>query len=141
MNQYIIRDAKGADLNFIYDTWLNSYRNSEIGLKCGTTVFFDNYRFVLDQIFEKSKILIACLPDNEDVILGYASAAKPDTLHYVFVKEAFRRLGISNALIAAHELSEPAIAITHTNEFCRHIAKKKHLYYNPFKLYQTNQEK
>lgn len=137
MSQYNIREAKGSDLNFIYDTWLKSYRNSVLASQCGDAVFFSHYRFVIDKLLHDCKPLIACLPNDEDVILGYLVAQAPDTIHYLFVKEAFRQLGIGNALITHQNLSSDPLTLTHISPFCKYIARHKHVYYNPFKLYQT----
>lgn len=98
MAEYTIRKAIGSDLPFIFDTFLKSYKmSSVIGKACRNGIFFDNYRLILDQILDESNILVACHQDEPTVIFGYL-ISDGSILHYVFVKEAFRNLGIATAL-------------------------------------------
>lgn len=98
---YSIRHAIGSDLNFIYDSWLTSFRyDSAFGKSHKNSVFFPQYRRVLDEILSKpdTQTLVAHDPDNLDVVLGYL-VYEPGILHYVFTKEAFRKYGIAAALL------------------------------------------
>lgn len=144
MTNHVIRDAHPADIAFIYSTWLRSYRNdSLIGLSVKKSIFFETYRLVLDQILAKNttKVLVACLPEDDSVILGYLVADPTEkVLHYIFVKDAFRRFHIAQTLYdkVFSEMGEGVVSITHSTHHVKNFIEK--FTYNPFLLYQTPKE-
>ena len=140
MAEYKIRSAQGSDLAFIFDTFLKSYKmSSPVGRACRNGIFFDNYRLVLDDILENAKTYVACLPDEPTVIFGYLIADKA-TIHYVFVKEAFRNLGIDKALYNEALIeADPMFGFlytTHKTNYSDKIESFK-VPYNPFRLYEA----
>lgn len=111
--QFDIRDARGDDLNFIYATWLESFRyDSYFGKSHRNTIFFNDYRKVVDRLLDRSSVLVACVKDEPGTILGYL-VHEPDQLHYVFVKGAFRRLGIGRGLFDKAFPGQHVIEFTH----------------------------
>lgn len=138
-SRWKIRIACGEDLNFLYSTWLNSYRcDSLIGRSTKKSIFFDEYKRVLDSILSatKTETLIACLPQDEKVILGYL-VFEEGILHYVFTKQDFRRMGIARSLFSVafgDGVSLPSH--THLTRTGREILKSQSgLTYNPFLLF------
>ena len=128
-----IRDAHPEDINFIYATWLRSYRrDSDVGRQARNLVYYKEYNKVIDHLLTSSTIKVACLDDDEVVILGYAVFDR-DNIHYVFVKEAFRRLGIAKRLIES-SLILPETC-THSTYIAEVIIEKFKLTYNPFSLF------
>lgn len=138
---WTIRPANGQDVSFIYATWLNSYRSdSQIGLSCRTTIFYSAYNRILDHILDSdnSQTLVACLPDDPNVILGYLVFER-DRIHYVFVKEVFRKTGIARSLIQAANLPQ-TIFITHRTRSAEPIiSSHAKLIYNPFLLFNQGE--
>ena len=127
-----IRGAIPSDINFIYATWLRSYRyGSTTGRSVQNTIFFPEYNKVIDNLLSKSTVLVACLDTDNEVIFGYL-VYEANTIHYCFIKESFRGLGIMNKLITS------LIFKYHTHEtyLGEGLIKKYHLIYNPFLLYQ-----
>jgi hypothetical protein len=141
MTNFVTRSVSAEDIPFLYSTWLKSYRNdSETGLSVRKSIFFESYRLVLDHILQKNttKVLVACKPDEPNVIYGYMVAEPNDNvLHYVFVKEAFQRFGIANQLFQQifPNTSSGSVTITHRTDHARDYCKK--FIYNPFELYRT----
>lgn len=45
--------------------------------------------------------LVATLADDEEQLLGFVVGQVPDVAHYVYVKLAYRRVGIGSALLEA----------------------------------------
>lgn len=81
---------------------------------------------------------IACLPNDEDVILGYA-VFQPKILHYVFVKEAFRENGIAKSLVAP--VRQTLTSYTHRTRMVAPIlARCLEFHYNPFELFQQSEK-
>ena len=143
MTNFVTRLVQPEDIPFLYSTWLNSYRNdSETGLSVRKSIFFESYRLILDYILQKNttKVLVACKPDEPNVIYGYMVAEPSDNvLHYVFVKEAFQRFGIANSLQQQlfPNTSSGTVTITHRTEYAYNYCKK--FMYNPFRLYQKGE--
>lgn len=137
MNAYNIRSATGRDLSFIYDTWLNVFRyDSPLGKSCRNSVFFAEYKLVIDRILSESETLIAHAPEDENLIFAYLTHNK-NILHFAFCKEAFRRLGITKALFVKAFGDELAkIDYSHRTGFvAEFLREKEHLTHNPFHLF------
>lgn len=134
MTQWNIRPAQENDISFIYATWLKSYHYDSWTKSIAKSVYFDNYKLVLDRLLEDSKVLIACTKEDENVILGYC-VSEPGIIHYVFVKEAFRMFGIATDLVG-HSIDEQQIIISHRTQSVLPILRTKDfITFNPFVLY------
>ena len=136
----IIRPANGDDIAFIYSTWLRSLRyDSALRKTTQKSVFFQNYQLVLDSILNapKTRILIACLSSDPNVIFGYLVHG-PSTAHYCFVKDAFRGLKIAKTLLAeAFGNTDGTIQVTHITKTAEPIVfNNPRFSYNPFLLYK-----
>lgn len=59
----------------------------------------------------KTGLLVACLPDATDTVVGW-SVTGDRVVHYVFVKQDFRRLGIGRALVAPY-VSRVGVVYSH----------------------------
>ena len=73
---------------------------------------------ILKKILTNCSLLVACDPEDTDVIWGYVAFDQVDpVLHFVYVKGAFRRMGIGTRLLneARLMLDEPVI-VSHRTE-------------------------
>ena len=96
---FTIRIAKKEDISFVYSTWLKSYKHgSPLTKYTKRELFFEVHQRILDELLSKSKVIIACKDDDEDLIFGYI-VFEPHIMHYVYVKEPFRNYGIGKRLI------------------------------------------
>ena len=137
MSFFNLRLAKPTDLNFILGTFRDSMRDdSQLAKSCKTSVFKREFTKVIDSILARSKVTIACTKEDQSVILGYAITEDPGILHYLFVKEPFRRKGIANYLV--NHLFKPRIVecSLKTNLVKRILDNKTEFIYNPFLLYR-----
>lgn len=146
-----IRSAVPGDLDFIYKTWLSSYRYySSLGTFCRNSIFFDNYRQVIDRVLSKpeSAVLVACMKDEPNIIFSYL-VYEPDVLHYVFTKGAFQGHGFARRLFnkAFGDRKEPLFYTHRTfskDRLCQIDAilraKDQQLIFNPFLLYDLKGE-
>lgn len=138
MNAYKIRQANGKDLSFIFDTWLNSFRyDSPLGRACRNSVFFHEYKQVIDRVLSEAETLVAHSNENENHILAYLTF-EPRILHYAFCKEPFRRLGITKALYTqAFGSLDAKIEFTHRTGYVSDFVRTMdHLTHNPFRLFK-----
>jgi ribosomal protein S18 acetylase RimI-like enzyme len=137
-NDWEIREAKSTDISFIYDSWLKCYKHdSAIGKACRSRIFFDNYKLTIDYLLNHphTKVLIACNPDERDVLYGYLVCTK-GTLHFSLVKEAFRGLGIGRSLFNAAFSNPNSVICSHKTFSVEKIFHThKQLEFNPFVLF------
>lgn len=126
----VIRDANTDDINFIYATMLRGlYHGCTFYSYIDKTAFYSNYGQVIDRLLLKPSISlkVACLADEADVIVGYA-ISEPGTLHFVYVKSAFRGNGIAKQLLGSSVFS----SVTHITKAGDAIRLKKGWTFNPF---------
>lgn len=95
-----IRDFHPADKNFIFATWLRGlrYGNEWFG-EIDQETYFTHYHRIVEELISRptAVVQVACLVEDPDVILGY-SVSEHLTLHWVWVKPVWRRIGIAKDL-------------------------------------------
>lgn len=129
---YDIRDIKTGDENFVLATFLRGlYYGDSWFSTIPKDIFMENYKQVATALLSKAVIKIACLKEDPDVIIGY-SILSPDyqTIHFVFVKHAWRNKGIARSLLPQYPT-----AITHLTKLGKELMSKfPTAQFNPFKL-------
>jgi GNAT superfamily N-acetyltransferase len=129
----IVRPTVEADKNFIMATILRGLFYGESWFsEIDKSVFMENYHRVIDFLLAKdtTEVRIACLKEDPEVILGYSIVSPSSNLiHFVFVKKAWRGIGIASMLVpttttTATQLTKTGLA----------IIRKKSIDFNPFLL-------
>ena len=131
-----MRLATEDDIGFIFNSWLKSYRNSYFAKPISNTVYFAEHHKVIEKLAKTSQILIACNKEDEAQIYGYVCAEKVDgifVIHYAYVKQPFRRLGIAKLLLSSfdHDFSQAAV-YTHNTNIGEKLSMKYNLVYHPY---------
>ena len=62
-------------------------------------IFFQKYKLIIQLLLERADVKVACLEEDPDVALGYC-VSRGHCLDWIFVKKAWRRLGIAKALVS-----------------------------------------
>lgn len=121
------RKATPEDLKIVRHSWFESYRR---GGKA-PSVRFDFYdhgqNFIIKRALERGVTTVAYAQVAEDEVCGWANQ-EGDCLHYVYVKQAYRRLGI------ASELASKAKFYSHETLNGMKFAQKMKMLYNPYYL-------
>ena len=131
---YNIRDGKANDLHLILATFLRGlyYGDSWFSL-IPKNIFMANYKRVIEAILSNpnTAVKVACLPDDPDVILGYSIISKDgQTLHWVYVKSAWRKKGIGKSLTP-----ETIMQVSHLSTLGKSLLSKLNsAIFNPFAL-------
>ncbi len=131
---FSIRDYLPEDLHFILSTWLRGlFYNSNTFRGIDKKSFFQHYEPVLRRLIASSRGRIACLVEDPSVILGYAFYEIPKLdviLHYIYVKQAFRRIGIAKDLMPM-KINQ----VTHLTLLGQKILEShfKHIKFDPFR--------
>lgn len=116
------------DRNFILATWLKGlYHGNSWFKQIDPTIFMNKYQKVVFQILNDphTEVRLAVLKDEPSVILGY-SVLGPRTIHWVFVKKSWRKVGIARALCP-----EEVDTCTHLTDVGRSL-KPKNMKFDPF---------
>lgn len=115
-----VRPALATEAPFVFRNWLDSYF-PEQRTRLKKTVFYDGHHRLIERLLERSTILVAASAEDPGFLYGFAvgesfGAGMPSVfaLHYVYVKERFRRMGIGARLV--RELSGGAETLMHSHE-------------------------
>lgn len=129
---YEIREAKPEDFNFIRSTFLRGvyYGDSWFSL-IPKQIFMQNYKSVIEVLLNKATINVACLPDDKDVVIGYSILSNDYlTVHFCYVKAAWRKNGIAKSLVPRHPT-----AVSHLTKLGKELLPKlSPAIFNPFSI-------
>ena len=129
----LIRPYQSTDKDFICSSFIKStYHNSiDASVKlCNQLTWSVGMNQVINHLIQSSTVLVACLEDDTDLILGYLIYYH-DRLIYCYVKQAFRQQGISKELVK--ELPESIKYISFCSKQMNYLTKQlKTWAFNPF---------
>lgn len=100
---FILRDGVDTDLGFVKDSWRGTFHLGGYGAQDAER---EHYHEEMTRLFERLfkrdrsrvRIRVACDPKDQDSILGFA-VTSGDELHFVYVRQDFRKLGVARALL------------------------------------------
>lgn len=127
-----IRPANEDDRSFIFATWLRGlYYGGTFFSEIPKDVFMENYHKIIDKIISSpnTRISVACLKEDPSVILGYSvyrKSGENNVLDWIFVKSAWRLIGIAKSLTPAG-----VTAVSHLTKVAKKL-KPANVIYNPF---------
>lgn len=130
--EYTIRGPKPEDVNFILATMLRGlYYGDGWFSQIPKDIFMKEQHKVLVTTMSRPdcSVKVACLPDDADIILGYSVILSDDALVWVYVKSAFRKMGIARTLVP------PSVtAVTYLTRLGYSLLQNyPHVVYNPYK--------
>lgn len=131
---YDIRDAKEEDKSFILATFLRGlYYGDSWFSQIPKQIFMTNYKAVAEALVkgDRTVIKVACLKDDADIVLGYAILSQDyQTIHFVFVKKAWREKGIARSILPMYPTS-----VTHLTRLGKDLLIKfNNVVFNPFNV-------
>ena len=89
----------------VFDSWANSYRKSPFAGTIPNHLYPEVSRAAANDIVARpgARVVVAVmdLPEGGRRVMGYAVAEpRRNCLHWLFVKQAYRRLGVAKSLVA-----------------------------------------
>lgn len=138
----LVRQATQGDVNFIFNSWLKSAHGNLPKLtEIPHNIFYSEHHKLLEKILRRCTVLIACDKNDQTVIYGYIVAEIIygfPVIHYVYVKQPFRRLGIAKMLLNCLETNNDSVIFTShiSKSFNAHLSNKRHFIYNPYLLHE-----
>jgi hypothetical protein len=134
MTDFDIRAARGSDLNFIFDTFKLAMKfDSMLGKSVKPSVFNREFPKVIDFLLEHGETIVACLKEDPHIIVGYM-IYEPETVHFIFVKQVFRRMGVAKALIQKAFGASGPTTYTNKTKSIRKFIDNFPIEHNPFIL-------
>lgn len=150
-NLFKIRQASTKDLDLILNNWLESYaefqfsrlRSSEkFGnpwVKIPKSTFFPNHRRLAQAAIARS--FVFCAADMEDPAHVYGwicvepeSGEEKPTLHYIYVKYTFRKMGVGAALMS-ETLKDSDFTFSHLPSTRLYQSFKGRGRFNPYRFF------
>lgn len=100
----VLRPLVQADSNFLYSSWIRSFRASSVNAGLPGREYHARQKRRIGVILGRpdTAVIVACDPDDDEHIYGYVVFEMGEVtamLHYVYVKESFRRFGLGGVLI------------------------------------------
>jgi GNAT superfamily N-acetyltransferase len=98
----LLRDRKPSDDNFILSSWVSSYRHNPLFGAMPVNTYFSRYRAFTLSVLDRSYAVVACDPEEPDVLFGYCVyrfIGDVPVVSYVYVKQVFRRFGLATQLL------------------------------------------
>lgn len=144
MTQIMFREMEEDDKNFVFSSWLRSYRDSNCGKEQTTDSFFRIHSKVLTKHIPKFNVIIACDDSNKKSIMGFCcfsrTVANICLVHYVYIKKTYRQVGVAQSLITLGVGDSSDVIITHLTPQGNQLMKKMKLnyYYSPALFYLPN---
>lgn len=124
-----IRIATDSDLRFVRSSWHTSYWKTWASKRIPWESYWPGQDRRIERLLKRSTVLVAYFEDVPDEVLGW-SCSEADTLHYVYVKAAYRRSGIASGLTSA--LSDKPYHSHPTNEVGRAFMSSIGAQFNPY---------
>lgn len=127
-NQVLVRPFIEADLPFILNSYLKSYRESYQSKLMVGPLWYKYHVEAVNKLIRvpESKILMAVNPEQQDQIFGYLWYFENDRGvfgNWAYVKLPFRRLGIVGRLVEIAKAGGKDLYFTHYNENLRLFQK------------------
>jgi len=97
----VVRDGRPDEEALVYKSWVGTYSSSLFARGISRGLFEERHTKLVRDILKRGGVIrVAHAAEEPDAILGWAVIERPNVLHYVYVKEPFRRLGIARRLVA-----------------------------------------
>lgn len=131
-----LRHATIEDVSFIFNSWLKSFRTAPCSISIHNNIYYSEHHKLIERILRSFDVIIAADKEDPTHIYGFIVAGKVQditTIHYLYVKHTFRRLGIAKALLAHFEIpnNEPFF-YTHETSVGKVLGKKYLGVYHPY---------
>lgn len=135
MTGFILRAADEGDLNFIRKTWMQSYAASAFARTVGHASYVAEHWKLRDRLMLRGALLIASREATPTAICGW-SCTEGDRVHYVYVKERWRRQHVARLLLAP--LLDRNAVCTHRSDTCAELPIPKPWSFNLYEAFQES---
>lgn len=125
-----IREMREGDRNLVFSSWLKSNATSATARVAGHTAYYSGQHALIERLMQAGTVRVVCSQASPDTIVGWASM-EPGVVHYVWVREEFRRAGVAKMLLSA---CGPRVEYTHRTDLCRELPIPEGWWFNLYRL-------
>ena len=133
------------DAPFVFNSWLKSFRSSTFAKQISNTIYYHDHHIVIEKLLKNNDVIIACSKSDPNQLYGFICAGQTDgifTLHYIYVKHPFRRMGIAKALFNAFEHDPSHASIyTHRTKAAEKLQDRYNMVHHPYIALGSHHEK
>jgi ribosomal protein S18 acetylase RimI-like enzyme len=123
----VFRDIRPDDLAFVKDSWKGTLRkDSAVFDFLYDRAFFGAIGQRIDDSLAKFRVIVAAMQSDDDLICGWC-CHDAESLHFIYVKHPFRRLGIARELVRRAGLATEAtkaLRVTHWSNAAERIVTR-----------------
>ncbi len=134
----IFRPMVADDAAFIFDSWLKSYRDSEFAMRVRGPLYRAQQHDLIEKLLRRGHGVVAADAEEPWHIVGYVAGEAFGALtciHYLYVKQNFRRKGIARKLYDFASLGASAVQHSHDTDDGRKVAKRLGSVFNPYLMF------
>lgn len=135
-SQVQIRKATEADVPFIFNSWLKSFKGSNAVKNVPGPVYFDFHHKAIEKLLQRSQVEVLCAPDDQSQVFGYVvheTVEGVKVLHYAYVKYAFRGMGLCSLLFKQADANKQVGGFyTHDTHSSAKLLGNSKFVYNPY---------
>ena len=141
-NDLIVRDMTPDDTAFFFKSVLQHYKHSSPHTRgIPDHVFYDCHHYLISRLQRRPSNVVkfAALREDPTLVFGFIWADhSPETVHYIYVKKAFRRLGIARFLLEATFEGGDDLYFTHFTKDAGFILERFNGFiFNPYLLHDS----
>lgn len=133
-SQVLIRDANEADVPFIFNSWLKSYRNASLCRSITNPVYFAFQHQLIEALLKHNYVKVVCTAADSNQLLGYIVYGEQEGIkivHYAYIKHAFRNMGMCRMMLQSAGIVNGGF-YTHETPSGARAAERMGLVYNPY---------
>ena len=135
-SQVQIRNATEADVPFIFNSWLKSYRNANAVKSISNPVYFEFQHKAIEKLLQRSQVYILCSATDATQVYGYIVAEEIENipvLHFCYIKYAFRGMNLCSLLMQHAKLDKNVGGFyTHETHAILKVLGNSKFVYNPY---------
>jgi ribosomal protein S18 acetylase RimI-like enzyme len=140
-----IRKLLPSDIPLITSTWLKTYRAKSSWIKkIMEGCYFSEHNHLINRHVMTADVYVICDPEDDEHVFGYLvglNRQKCDTIHYIYIKQAFRGKGLAKALLDAFQKRTEMYNTHETmpNHLLNHLKKRyARVIYNPYPFFNPD---
>lgn len=106
MNVIVRKLNSLTDLGAIYSSWANgAFYSATVPITKAKKEWFEEYHAYVKEQVKHARVLIACLNDDHDTIIGF-SVVNGTTLEWISIKWEYREQGIAKLLLKNQHITK-----------------------------------
>jgi GNAT superfamily N-acetyltransferase len=126
------RPATEVEMPFVFSTWLKNFKESAQPHQGIQGYYTGQHRLIELLAARGASLVLACNREAPEQLLGWV-CCEGNTVHYLYVKQVFRRLGIGRKLLSEAGIRQP-FCVTHWTPCVSLLRAKAEFTFDPYLL-------